>query len=579
MRAVIDGLLQSNQLVVKNYLLNYIHGYFNIESLGLSEKTLESLKPEAGKTYNLKLILDTNFLFSILKLHDNPANELVHSIADINKKLNGQISITYCVHPRTIKEFQHSFDYEIKKLLKIKFSIPIAKAIVTSSSVSGFTKQFAKQYLKTNGTLKVNDYIDPYINSLTTIFKNFEISLYNASEDSVIKSDCYLNDLSQLNQRNEAYPENQRRGMSSIEHDLLLWHITNNARVTVCDTFLEAKIWIATIDHRFVSFDKSKGTKVPVCLEPSVILDLLQIWLPRDEILSEQLLNIIRIPLYSNEFIKDAEDATAKIISLISRFSSADGLSEETIHKLLLNKALREKIVRAQSEEEEIKLIQDNLLNFIEDANKEKDRIVKEKRLLEKQFNNKEIEVSDRDVKLRKLEEEQKRQSEAVNGLQGAVDNANNEKMKIVTEKQLLEANVYSLQQELMKQKYENARNDEWQKNWNELAGQWYHIPLTLFISVIVLYFGGSWLTAAFTNTKIASFDLKTLIAIPACIVLLWKGIHASKIKVSFQLIFLRRSFKEYKKNISMRHIKNKMIEKTYKSFWIRPKTIGYVYC
>ena len=485
-RAIIDGLLESKNATVKAYLLSYIHGYFNIESLGLQESSLNSFRPEPGKTYKLKLVLDTNYVFSILKLHDNPANDLVNSIQEISKKLKGKFVISYHVHPRTIKEFQHSLEYEIKKLCDIKFSIPIAKAIVSSSSVSGVTKQFAEQYLKANGALKVSDYIEPYTSSLTTILKNFGINIYNSTEDVILKSDEYLQDLSNLIQKNDALKEDRRRGFSSIEHDLLLWHTVNNARPLMCDTFLEAKIWIATIDHRFVDFDKSKKAAVPICLEPSVILDILQIWLPRDEILNEQLLNIIRIPLYSHEFVKDAEAATAKIISLISRFSSADGLTEDTIHKLLLNKTLRERIVTAKSQEEEVQLIQDNLLNFIDDANKEKERIELERRNLELQFKNKEIEVLERDAKLQNLELEQKKQSETLNGLKSVVDDVHNKNLQITSEKCSLEERLTMTQQKLDEQMHLNKMNDQWQLHWDELSKQGIRLPIFLISFALI---------------------------------------------------------------------------------------------
>jgi hypothetical protein len=139
-RQIVESLIDCDSQEIKLYLANNIYGYYNVESLGLTEEAVASLKPKTGITYNIRLLLDTNYLFSLLQLHENPSNDAVLSINAIISKINDIIKISYHITPKTIKEFQQTLTYEIKQISAIRFSIPIAKTIISTPSISGLTK-------------------------------------------------------------------------------------------------------------------------------------------------------------------------------------------------------------------------------------------------------------------------------------------------------------------------------------------------------------------------------------------------------------------------------------------------------
>jgi hypothetical protein len=353
-----------------------------------------------------------------------------------------------------------------------------------------------------------------------------------------LKSDSFLDDLSLLNRKDNDLPENQRRGSAKMEHDLLLWHSTNNLRPKISDSYLEAKTWVATIDHRLILFDKSKKTKIPICLDPPKIIELLQIWLPRTEFLSQQLLNIIRLPPYDSTIARETAEATRRILSVLSRYSTSSELSEETIHAILLNNKLRNSILLVKNEEEEIAVIHDELLTLVENSKQRLKEIEDDKDKFKADSKEKDTEIK----KLAKAQEEQNKiiisMKDKLNNLDQTRNELNLDIVNINKNKSDIEQN--SLQKDLIIKQQQN-----WEEQWELISQQWYYFPLTVVIFVIGLYFGFPWIRAAIRNTSFENFDFKTvasLIAIVGPIITLFTS---EKIKNSFKWIFFRKRFKE----------------------------------
>lgn len=531
--SLVDEFIFSESQDVKSYLAGNIYGYYNVESLGLTEDAIEFLKPKTGKTYNIRLLLDTNYLFSILQLHENPANDIILSINRIISKISGNLAISYHVLPRTIKEFRTSLEHEIQQIRSIRFTIPLAKTIASTSSISGLMKKYALRYLASGGKLSVTDYFEPYQKNLLTILQDNNVNLYNFAEDGVLKSDPFLDDLSSLTRKDEEAPEGQKRGVGKLEHDLLLWWSVKNSRPSVFESFLDANIWVATLDHRLIWFDKAKKLEVPVCLDPSKIIELLQIWLPRNEFLSEQLLNIIRMPQYDNNIDKETAEVTRRILSVISRYTTADDLSEETIHSILLNKKLRNSILLVKSQEEDIELIHDELLTFLEDSKSKLGALEEERKRL----------VTDsqgKDQRIASLARAQEDQQHIIEGLVSKIDSIGKSRNEVEQKLIDLADEKIRAEQEITKKDIYIANTNKWTELWDGVASQWYHLPVFLLFLSISLYWGWPWLKAVRQNTTLTNFDIRALGSLISIALGVEKLIKFKKITTSFHLIFRR---------------------------------------
>ena len=73
-QATIDRFLDPKDTDVRSFVLSRLHSYLLTLSVSLSEQSLADLAAKTKSNIQLKLFLETNFLFSVLDLHDNPAN-------------------------------------------------------------------------------------------------------------------------------------------------------------------------------------------------------------------------------------------------------------------------------------------------------------------------------------------------------------------------------------------------------------------------------------------------------------------------------------------------------------------------
>ncbi len=161
---------------------------------------------------------------------------------------------------------------------------------------------------------------------------------------------------------------NRKRGKHplAIEHDCILWHFTNDKRPLVMDSPMEAEYWIVTTDFSLIKFDKQKRrsltTSTPICILPTNLIQMLQLWVPRTAEFEQAILSSIR-PLLTDSLDYETEQTTIKILKQISRFEASDNLSEEIILKTLTNSTLRQRITPNSSDATQIELVKEALIS------------------------------------------------------------------------------------------------------------------------------------------------------------------------------------------------------------------------
>ncbi len=88
LRKAIDEFMTHPSSEVRSYVLRYLNAYFSLEATNLQEDTLAALKhPDVKPTF--ELFIDTNFIFSLLKLHENPSNEAALLLSELITDLPG----------------------------------------------------------------------------------------------------------------------------------------------------------------------------------------------------------------------------------------------------------------------------------------------------------------------------------------------------------------------------------------------------------------------------------------------------------------------------------------------------------
>lgn len=162
---------------------------------------------------------------------------------------------------------------------------------------------------------------------------------------------------------------------------MVLRHFVNDKRPAYIESPIDATCWILTVDFRLIGFDEHKQkhskSKVPLCIHPTSLIQLLQFWVPRTKEFEEAMLGSLRLPFLFQDFDVEGEKTSLKILKGIGRFEGSEGLSQDTITHVMFNDGLRSRLKTEHSEEAEIALIRDALVEEMrlraeDEANKAK---------------------------------------------------------------------------------------------------------------------------------------------------------------------------------------------------------------
>ncbi|MGI8733018.1 MAG: hypothetical protein ACR2LM_06925 [Pyrinomonadaceae bacterium] len=364
MRITVVEFLNPQHLPVRSYVLKNLNTYFFLEAGNMSQEAIEALRKITETGHVLKLFLDTNIIFSILGFHNNPSNEAVQSLLRVVKQLSEKVGIQFYVLPITVGETKRSLDLKKLDLASVKLSTNIASVAAELEELSGASRKFAEASLKAGRALTTEEYFGPFLNNLLAILRAHNVELYNDPRlGSYSTRQDIVDDILLTENFEQRKYGNRAKGYDKIEHDIILWHFVGDLRRTPLEAPFEAEQWIVTIDYRLLGFDEYKqgqGTfRMPVCLHPSGLVQMLQFWVPRSAEFEKALITGFQLPFLFREFDLDAEKVTIKILQTMARYEDIESVPRETIGNIILNQALRERIKVEKDESKQIQLVKD----------------------------------------------------------------------------------------------------------------------------------------------------------------------------------------------------------------------------
>lgn len=365
LRRVLTGFFAPGNRVCRNQVLRLLTAHFFAEAAQLRPETLESIERDR-KTRIIRVVLDTNFIFSVLQLHDNPADQAAVSLIDLAQKSHGQLDIKLYVLPSTLDEAQRVLLRQMHLVERVRTTAAMARAAL-SQPLPSIAKKFFDAASKSPG-LTASSFFQPYIDDLRTILQGKGIAVLEAHASVYHQRQDVVDDvLDELKREEAELPEDRRKGYETLLHDAVLWHAVNDRRSIGADSPFEVEYWAVSIDWRLIAFDRSKrfaiNSKLPVVLHPSNLVQLIQFWVPRTPELEESLLDALRLPLYFQSFDPEDERATVRVLESISRFENVGDLPENTLKVVLANQVLRARLRDAEaSNDEAFELVRDELL-------------------------------------------------------------------------------------------------------------------------------------------------------------------------------------------------------------------------
>jgi hypothetical protein len=366
-----DYLFNSAQLFltsmdqnVRSYILRSLNTHFCVEACGLDQKTIRSLQNSISQAKTVTLFIDTNFLFSILELHENPSNAAALGLIEIIKNLSKGLNIKLFVTNPTLDEARAVLRGTIDSLNGSRITPNMAE--VAGRYVSGLSRKFFYEVNRSNTPLTPKQFFQPYIDNLVLILRTKGVEVFNEDITQLNTRQDVVDDLITQTEYEEKKWGDRAKAYKPLEHDIVLWHLIKDKRKIGVDSPLDAEYWIVTIDFRFLGFDDYKKANnfiiVPICIHPTTLVQMLQFWIPRSQLLEDTLYSSLWLPFVFRDLDPQSENITIEIIKTLGRFENIGDLPKETIIGILVNEALRQRIKNETNVEKQIELVREALI-------------------------------------------------------------------------------------------------------------------------------------------------------------------------------------------------------------------------
>jgi hypothetical protein len=349
---------------IRSHILRQLCAYFLLEASNLSEGTVRALSTMLDTTPSFTVFVDTNFLFCILGLDEDARNEAAQSLMHLVGRLANEVRVKLYVSPITIDEGRWVLQSCQHDLGGVRFTANLTDAALTTQ-LTGLTRKFLQECSKARQPLTAEDYFGPYIKDLVQIARGKGVELSGGKVDRYRTNPEVLEDLNnQLEFEKRRFLDRAKK-YELLEHDMMLWHFVRDQRPPRVDSPADAGSWIATVDFRYLQFDRYKRRNelnaIPICVHPANLIQMLQFWVPRTQEFEEAVLGNLRLPFLLQEFDPSAEQLTIRILSTLARFENIDDLPQEAVASTLMNSALRQRLEAEPDQEKGTELVREAL--------------------------------------------------------------------------------------------------------------------------------------------------------------------------------------------------------------------------
>lgn len=271
--------------VIDTNILEYLTGLANktesFYALGLSQE--EYNKVYTDLKFDWVVFVDTNFIYSILNLHNHPENQASKFLLELGTELGIKFKFTV----KTFEELNHR-KKDFERYLEKNLVPSQIRALLKSEKLDNFAQSYYEKLLDDkDNTPHPSEIITHSQNSL----KEKSLVFYNSKFNAVTQNEDYLLDQeSQYNTYLEILDEAReaqglkRKGQKDpiqVQHDVFLREAILHLRSSDVSSMSNAKYFGVTLDKTLVKFDlyelkkKAVGIIIPTFFKPSILLNKL----------------------------------------------------------------------------------------------------------------------------------------------------------------------------------------------------------------------------------------------------------------------------------------------------------------
>jgi hypothetical protein len=245
-----------------DYLESLANKTMTFYSLGLPKELHQEV---LNSQIDWTILVDTNFLYSVLDLHKNVENEASIQLLKTVQKLNLNVKFKYI--PATISELKRKKNEFQDSIPQGTYTKPQISALLNSGRLDAFAEIYYENLLKNSDSLHPSQIIDT---AERVINNAFNITIYNSKfeqitdeqiNNGIIEFERYIQIKNEVRREKTGF-EPIYKHPKQIWHDILLREAIEWLRSQEGDdevqTFAGLKFLGVTLDKLLISFDKNQ---------------------------------------------------------------------------------------------------------------------------------------------------------------------------------------------------------------------------------------------------------------------------------------------------------------------------------
>ena len=332
LRAAISGFFERPTAERTRYVAQLLDGTFSFFALTANEVTAVYVR---GQLAPLKLFLDTNFIFGLLDLHENPLSDVSKELIELIKDQGFPFTLHY--HERTLREIEHTLDSVASRLRSRRWSPEVSRAACKMHWVTGIERAYHRQ----NGESPVD--VDVFLSKfehIEDLLRDQGIRMYRTAQGH----EPTVEQKGELIAEYLAYVEKHRpnrppRPYEAADHDIVVWlelqHLRRRGK-----TALEVGALFLSADVLFSQFDWNKlrrgKDRVATVVLPGQFLQILRPFARTSDDFDRRFVQAFALPEFRSVHSDYAEVASG-VLSYITMYKD---MAEETAVRLLANDLL-----------------------------------------------------------------------------------------------------------------------------------------------------------------------------------------------------------------------------------------------
>ncbi|HET6915488.1 MAG TPA: hypothetical protein VFH56_05305, partial [Acidimicrobiales bacterium] len=228
------------------YVVQLLDATFTFFALTVNEATADflnqSLKP-------LDLFLDTNFIFGLLGIHENPLSEASRELVSFVRSHN--LPFKLYVHERTLKEIDATMSFVAERLVGRRWTPELSRAALLTKTGTGV--ELAYHRLNAQSPVDPKIYLSKF-DHIPELLADHGVKVYRVppTEELPVKEKALL--VAEYKHFVESRRPGKPKAYETIDHDICVW-MSLQSRRRSARTALDAGALFLTNDVLFHHFD------------------------------------------------------------------------------------------------------------------------------------------------------------------------------------------------------------------------------------------------------------------------------------------------------------------------------------